>query len=138
MRQARLKVDVVASARRKIYSRVLMPLDGSKLAEQVLPYAHLLGQAFGSPLHLLRVADRVPQELGDSGREGNTDAQAQAFFDDASSYLDGLESPLRAEGHQVSHSVTAGDSAAEIVAEAEHQEGAIVAVSIHGRSGIGR
>lgn len=38
-------------------SRILVPLDGSKLAEQVLPYARLLATAFGAQVELLRVSD---------------------------------------------------------------------------------
>jgi len=30
-----------------MYNKILVPLDGSKLAEQVLPYARLLAEAIG-------------------------------------------------------------------------------------------
>ena len=40
-----------------MYTRILIPLDGSSLAEQVLPYGRFLGRALRIPVHLLRVTD---------------------------------------------------------------------------------
>ncbi len=40
-----------------MYTKILVPLDGSRLAEQILPYASLLAQAFAIPVELLRVDD---------------------------------------------------------------------------------
>ena len=40
-----------------MYNKILVPLDGSKLAEQVLPYARLLADAYGAVMTLLMVAD---------------------------------------------------------------------------------
>src|SRR5512134_1826918 len=43
--------------RQKMYNKILVPLDGSKLAEQVLPYARLLAEATGAAVELARVTD---------------------------------------------------------------------------------
>lgn len=40
-----------------MYSRMLIPLDGSKLAEQVLPYARSLATTLKIPVELLEVVD---------------------------------------------------------------------------------
>ena len=40
-----------------MYSRMLIPLDESKLAEQVLPYARYLAKALAIPVELLEVVD---------------------------------------------------------------------------------
>ncbi|MGE5303362.1 MAG: universal stress protein [Alphaproteobacteria bacterium] len=40
-----------------MYTKILVPLDGSRLAEQILPYACLLAEAFEIPVELLRVND---------------------------------------------------------------------------------
>ena len=39
-----------------MYKKILVPLDGSKLAEQVLPYARWLAGAYGAAVTLLRVS----------------------------------------------------------------------------------
>ena len=40
-----------------MYTKIIVPLDGSTLAEQILPYARLFAQAYGTPMELLRVSD---------------------------------------------------------------------------------
>ena len=40
-----------------MYTRMLIPLDGSKVAEQVLPYARFLAKALAIPVELLGVVD---------------------------------------------------------------------------------
>ena len=42
-----------------MYKRILVPLDGSELAEQVLPYARTLGRALGTSVELLRSVEPV-------------------------------------------------------------------------------
>lgn len=38
-----------------MYDRILVPLDGSPMSEQTLPYVRILGAALKSPVELLRV-----------------------------------------------------------------------------------
>ncbi|HEU4637760.1 MAG TPA: hypothetical protein VFS84_02815, partial [Candidatus Binatia bacterium] len=40
---------------RLMYTKLLIPLDGSRLAEGVLPYARLLAHGLNVPVELLRV-----------------------------------------------------------------------------------
>ena len=40
-----------------MYTRMLIPLDGSKVAEQVLPYARFLARTLSLPVELLQAAD---------------------------------------------------------------------------------
>ena len=40
-----------------MYSKILVPLDGSKTAEKVLPYARYLAGKFKVPVELLAVVD---------------------------------------------------------------------------------
>jgi nucleotide-binding universal stress UspA family protein len=46
-----------------MYSKILVPLDGSKPAEQALPYARLLAEATGAAVELLRITDSDVQAL---------------------------------------------------------------------------
>jgi nucleotide-binding universal stress UspA family protein len=43
-----------------MYSKILVALDGSRLAEQILPYARLIAESFGIPVQLLQVNDPAP------------------------------------------------------------------------------
>ena len=50
-----------------MYSRMLIPLDESIIAEQVLPYARYLAEAPAIPVELLEVVDfRGPQATSQS------------------------------------------------------------------------
>ena len=40
-----------------MYKRILVPLDGSKLPEQVLPYVRVLAKTFQVPIILLKAFD---------------------------------------------------------------------------------
>ena len=42
-----------------MYTRMLIPLDGSKLAENVLPYARVLARALELRIDLLSVVDSL-------------------------------------------------------------------------------
>ena len=46
-----------------MYKRILIPMDGSPLAEQVLPYAQILAQAFQCPIEMLRVIRSVTEVI---------------------------------------------------------------------------
>jgi nucleotide-binding universal stress UspA family protein len=47
-----------------MYSKIIVPLDGSKLAEQILPYARLFAESFAAPVELLRVHHPRPPGAG--------------------------------------------------------------------------
>ena len=42
-----------------MYKRILVPLDGSKLAEQVLPYVRVLAKTCQVPIILLKAFDLI-------------------------------------------------------------------------------
>ena len=46
-----------------MYSRMLIPLDESKIGEQVLPYARYLAKALAIPVELLEVVDSEALKL---------------------------------------------------------------------------
>jgi nucleotide-binding universal stress UspA family protein len=77
-----------------VYKRVLVPLDGSKLAEDILPLAQRLSRGFNIPLHLLTV---IQQDAVAAMRVAGSDASQQAA-QKAQAYL-------RVVSEQVSRSV---------------------------------
>src|SRR5438105_1720893 len=79
LRPARNRVRTIREVD-AMYENILVPLDGSELAEQVLPHVQALAEKFGSTVTLLR-ATLSPQELvpptgmslplGDAAAHGN-------------------------------------------------------------------
>src|SRR5688572_27565389 len=51
-----------------MFKRILVPLDGSELAEKALPYAEALARRFDAELIALRVLLMIPEAIG--GRHG--------------------------------------------------------------------
>ncbi|MDA0264815.1 MAG: universal stress protein [Chloroflexi bacterium] len=114
-----------------MYQRILVPLDGSRLSEQVLPWTRALGRAFGSRIELLRI---VPGHL--QGRQepgGGLNLHTQAL-----EYLNRMKASLGNLDVSVSCLVEEHGPAACISREARKEPDTLVAISTHGRMGIGR
>ncbi|GIV98102.1 MAG: universal stress protein [Herpetosiphonaceae bacterium] len=122
--------------------KILVPLDGSTLAEQVLPYAAALAQATDSGLKLLRVVEVIPMmhTLGWPIPIATIAAeQRQADLADAFQYLQNIARNLRAEGLEVDVQSCEGDPAAMILARASQDpDVTMIAMATHGRSGVSR
>lgn len=98
-----------------MYKRLLVPIDGSPIAESVLPYALGICRATQSQLTLVRVVDDNDQHARASG------------------YVDALAAKFEADGRCVSAD---GDVASALVKEAARVPGTLIAMATHGRSGM--
>jgi nucleotide-binding universal stress UspA family protein len=112
---------------------ILVPLDGSELAEQVLPYASELARRAGAELLLLTSIQPV----------GIWDATATAINWDreerlAQEYLDAQKERLQSAGVKVRVKRQHGEAAAGILETAEAEGVSLIAISTHGRSGLSR
>lgn len=111
-----------------MYSRILVPLDGSSLAEHALPYARVIGKELRLPVQLLACLTGV----ADAG------AERVNIYRVAQDYLDRAAAPLRADGVHVTGTVTEGDAASRIADDADGTANTLVVMSTHGRSGVSR
>lgn len=98
-----------------MYDRILVPVDGSKFSEEVIPYARGVAGATGARLTLLRVADKDAKRV------------------EVQRYLDALAAGLGAETRTVT---SGGDVSADILEEANRVPGTLVAITSHGRGGV--
>ena len=114
--------------------RVLVPLDGSTLAEMALPQAlALLRDSPSATLILLRAAEATTLPGVDP-----TEAQV-AVVREAEEYLDGVATRLRGEGlSRVTTSVWYSGAAPAIVEAARTRRVDLIVMSTHGRSGLRR
>jgi nucleotide-binding universal stress UspA family protein len=119
-----------------VYKRVLVPLDGSSLAEDILPLAERISGGFNIPLHLLSV---VQQDAVAAGRAADPDASRKAT-QKAQDYLRGVSEQLsrRIGPERVQMSVQITQVADAIVQEADRVPETLIALSSHGRSGVQR
>lgn len=115
------------------FEKILVPLDGSALAELALPTAAQLAKEQRGTVVLMRAAE-APWLSG----EGVVEAQV-AIVREAEEYLGALADRLRAaEGHEVDTSVWYGAPAASIIDAAKSQHADLIVMTSHGRSGLGR
>ncbi len=119
-----------------MYEKMLVPLDGSALAECVLPHAKAIAR--GCTLReivLLRVVEPPPA----MGTEGvDFVALQSADRDAAGAYLARVESQLCEEGFKVSSQVLTGRASEAISEFVRNNQVDLIALATHGRSGISR
>lgn len=104
-----------------MFRKILVPLDGSELAEKVLPFVQGLASNFASEIHLVFVSE-ASEEWG-------------RVID---SYLKGLASRLGASETKVRWAVLFGRPAEELLDYCVTHRVDLIAMASHGRSGISR
>lgn len=131
-------------------SRIVLPLDGSELAEQILGHAAKLAKIIpGAEIILLRAIQAlVPVEATPDVPEAEKAArgilhQVQALQtrlrQEAESYLEEIAARLRANGLKVRIQVVVEDQpAVAILEEAETVQAGLIALETHGRTGLSR
>ncbi|MCS7206450.1 MAG: universal stress protein [Dehalococcoidia bacterium] len=132
------------------YKRIIVPLDGSPLAEEVLPHAETLASLCQAEVALVQVVPLVNQVLN-MGLAGGPDVgpyppahiealtkAMEAEVERAKAYLEHTAERLRRKGLRVSTQVRRGDAGEEIVAAAREGQADLIAISTHGRSGLSR
>ena len=113
-----------------MFKKILVPLDGSKLAEKILSRVEWLAKTHDGEVTLLRVALA-------SSFPGSDPVQHQLnVIREAEEYLAKAEDWLRDVGVKVNSVVRYGNDAQEIVDHARDREFDLIAMSTHGRSGL--
>jgi nucleotide-binding universal stress UspA family protein len=119
-----------------MFDHILVPLDGSKLAECVLPHVVAIARPFRSQVTLLQVLE--------AGSEHTT---AGSFVDpfrwqlgiaETEAYLDGVARSLGDAGIGTQRVILEGCPARQIVEFARSHDVDLIVLSSHGRSGLSR
>lgn len=125
-----------------MYKKILVPLDGSELAEQVLPHVALLAEGLGARVQLVRIFDHVPPSLADPAHRLYLDQVALSYRNEAKDSLEKAAASLEAKGVSVDIEVHEADDASGVasyvVSAAESKPDTLTAMTTHGRSGLGR
>jgi nucleotide-binding universal stress UspA family protein len=119
------------------YRRVLVPLDGSPLAETVLPVVSKLARPLGLEIALLRIVPTVIPQVVEGSRRVIMD-DSERLSREATAYLEGVADRLCADGFRTLTSVRTGVADREILAGARECGADLIAMTTHGRSGLGR
>ena len=114
------------------FRKILVPLDGSECAENILPKVEKLASDLKASVALLRVAYAHTFPGVDT-----TEAEVKVVRE-AEEYLRKVEERLKAKGFSVDSHVRYGMEAEEILDHAAQEDIDLIAMSTHGRSGVGR
>ncbi len=120
---------------------ILLPLDGSPLAEAALPWATELSRELSSALHLVRVVAPLTVLPSDAlqGIDLATPVLAEDLDENAArDYLKDIAAGLRAQGISATYHVWTGSAATGIVEEAERRDASLIVMATHGRTGLAR
>jgi nucleotide-binding universal stress UspA family protein len=128
-----------------MFKRILVCLDGSELAEQIMPYATAEAIHFEGKLVLLQVVQEPvvygPALPGEAPLPIQTDAMVEvtkASLNRAKEYLEKLAEPLRRKGIQVDTVAIPGRADEAILDYANSNRIDLIAIATHGRGGLRR
>jgi nucleotide-binding universal stress UspA family protein len=128
-----------------MFERILVCLDGSKLAEQIMPYATEEAIRFQGKLILFQVVQEPitfsPGFPGEAPVPIETDAmieRTKEALNRARDYLESLAAPLRKKGIQVETVAVPGKPGEAILDYANTNSIGLIAIATHGRGGLRR
>jgi nucleotide-binding universal stress UspA family protein len=127
-------------------AEVIVPLDGSPLAEAVLPLVTKLVKEWGAEdidvvLANVCKAPVMPSDFSDEMRqvwEEKRREEAAITIEEGQEYLSSVQEKLAAEGIKAKTQVLMGKVAEEIINLSSATPYSFIAMSTHGRSGLGR
>lgn len=108
--------------------RILVPLDGSALAERAIPHALAMARAFGSEVLLLRVL------CTQAGPVNGVEWRLRKA--EAGGYLDAVAARLGASGVSVSREVATGNAPEQILAALRKRKTDLLVLCRHGEGGL--
>lgn len=122
-----------------MYNTILVPLDGSKRAERILPYVEELAHKFGSKLVLLQVIEPSVVLAGpyDMGHYYDVN-QIEALTEEAKAYLTAQQQRLAQSNIRAEFVVDNGPVVTAVLEEAVRKNADLIAMASHGRSGLAR
>ncbi len=115
-----------------MFKKILVPLDGSKLAEKILPRVEKLVRHCQAEVHLIRVV--VSYRIDPKEEKEERDRLLQEAWD----YLEKIVSRLRKKRVRAYAVVVYGKDAVQVCDFARKNKFDLIAMATHGRSGISR
>ena len=121
-----------------MYAKILVPLDGSKRAERILPHVEKLAHDNNAIVYFLTVVS-APRVFGfDDLQYAHFEKEFETYREESEKYVKGLSGEFKAKGIEARHRAVAGPVVKEILDAAERENVDLVAICSHGRGGISR
>ena len=122
-----------------MYKTILVPLDGSKRAEAILPHVENLALSLNAKVVFFKVAELSLMLEYDEGIDmSKYSEKADKQKKNTESYLASLQEKFRAKGIEAQTLIGHGPVVKAIIDAAGHENAGLVAMASHGRSGLFR
>lgn len=122
-----------------MYNVILVPLDGSKRAETILPYVEELASLRKSTVIFLQVIEPSAAMVTPYDMVPYYDAEMfEKWMNEAKTYLAGKQGELKAKGITTKAYVEQGPVVRTVLDVAEREGADLIAMASHGRTGLGR
>jgi len=119
-----------------MYKRILIPLDGSPLAEQALPHAIALAENYHSELILMRVLIPLPSPPTTTEAALQRATEEMAIL--AREYLDRVAADIKEQDIPVQMAIIGGRPHYQIIQYAEANQVDLIVMCTRGQSGLSR
>ena len=121
-----------------MYTTILVPLDGSRRAQDILPHVEDMAQRYGAKLVFLQVIEPPPPVVGPEGDMTLHQLEIGRWQKEAEHYLSGLQAEFREKGIDVRPRVVHGPVVEAVIKAAQEENADLIALESHGRSGLSR
>lgn len=125
----------------ELYQVILIPLDGSKRAEVIMPHVEEMAHRCDATVILLQVVEPMSPMVEPTGLSPDYRFSASDFKElvsVAERYLAGLQGELREKGIKAKSVIESGPIVAQILNVAERENADVIALASHGRTGLAR
>lgn len=117
-----------------MYKRILVPMDGSSLAEAVLPHVQPLAKSFNTEIVLLQVMVEPADAFAVPSSPLSPPRSVQKTYTKMKNYLKKVCANLEKEGVNVTFLIRSGGVTDTILEMADIMQADLIAMSTHGHS----
>jgi nucleotide-binding universal stress UspA family protein len=121
-----------------MYSKILVPLDGSKRAEAILPHVEDLAHRYGAKVIFLEVLEPEVVVVAEPIYEDYDPERHTRRITDIEHYLKACRGKFQEKGIDAEICIGDGRVVEEIIKVAERENVDLIAMASHGRTGLPR
>ncbi len=114
-----------------MYSRILVPLDGSDFGEHAIQHAEEIGKCMKAEVILFQVVQNPIRTVPIAAGQKEETKVMQEVIDKAGAYLEKVASPLKAKGIKVRCDIAVGEPKGEILKKAHKDDVDLIVMSTH-------
>lgn len=122
-----------------MYKNILVPLDGSKRAETILPHVEGLALQNKAKVILLQVVEvEIPGGAGPFSELSRHREEVERLTEQAAGYLFKIKAQFKQKGIETITRIVYGAIANAIIVTAEEEGADLIALTSHGKGGLSR